>query len=170
MLPEVFPSNRRKYAEGALVLLIAVQIGLNLPRDIELMNIQLHREENSGSIALFHELESKYLPLPEVPVERMTRVYRDWKVYFPESEGYAVKTDWELASFALIDEWHPDLILLEKENVRTYSAPDVSGKAVNAEKMAETAAFYSAAAENAVSGYELMLENNFGMVFRKVQP
>ena len=66
--------------------------------------------------------------------------------------------------------YHPDLILLEKENVRTYSAPDVNGKAVNAEKMAETAAFYSAAAENAVPGYELMLENNFGIVFRKVQP
>ena len=170
MLPELFPNDRRKYVEGALVLLMAVQIGLNLPRDMELMNIQLHREENSGSIALFHELESNYLPLPEVPAERMTRVYRDWKVYFPESGGYAVKTDWDLANFALIEEWHPDLILLEKENVRTYSAPDVSENAVNAEKMAETAAFYSAAAENAVPGYELMLENNFGMVFRKVQP
>ena len=169
LLPEVFPSKRRKYAEAMMVIIIAVQVGINLPKDFELMKIQLHREENSGSIALFHKLNADYLPLPEVPAERMTRVYRDWKVYFPESEGYAVKTDWDLASFALIDEWHPDLILLEKENIRTYGAPDVVEKAVDAVKMAETASFYSAAADNSIPGYELLFENNFGMVFRKVQ-
>ena len=152
-----------------MVIIIAVQVGINLPKDFELMKIQLHREENSGSIALFHKLNADYLPLPDVPAERMTRVYRDWKVYFPESEGYAVKTDWDLASFALIDEWHPDLILLEKENIRTYGAPDVLEKAVDAVKMAETASFYSAAADNSIPGYELLFENNFGMVFRKVQ-
>ena len=64
----------------------------------------------------------------------------------------------------------PDLIILEKENIRTYSAADVTEKAVSAEKMAETSAFYSAAAGNTISGYELLLENNFGMVFRKVVP
>ena len=170
LLAYAFPKDSRKYAEYCLCFLLLVQTGLNLPADRDLLNIQLNREENSGSIALYHTLESSVLPLPEVPPERMTRIYRDWKAYFPEQEGYAVKTDWELASFPLIEEWHPDLILLEKENIRAYSAEGVLDAAVNREKMAETSAFYSAAAEKAIPGYQFLLENGFGVVFRKELP
>lgn len=169
-LVEAFPLKFRRYAVCGLLLVITGQIALNLPRDIEMIKVQLHREENSGSISLYHELEENYLPLPEVPAERMTRIYRDWKIYFPEQEGYAVKTDWELAAFSLIEDWHPDLILLEKENIRTYTAGDILDRAVSSEKMSEIAAFYSAAAEKNIPGYVLLLENDFGMVFRKVQP
>lgn len=165
----IFPAKFQKQAVSGLCLLILVQIALNLPRDVTLMQTQLKREENSGSIALYHELAENYLPLAEVPPERMTRIYRDWKVYFPESEGYAVKTDWNLASYALIEEWHPDLILLEKENIRLYSDLNVLDQAVNKEKMTETALFYASAAEKSIRGYELLFENNFGMVFRRVQ-
>ena len=100
----------------------------------------------------------------------MTRVFRDWKAYFPEQEGYAVETDWELGSLAFLEEWHPDLILLEKENIRAYSAEDVLEQAVNSDKMAETAAFYTAAAEKSIPGYEFLAENNFGMIFRRELP
>ena len=165
--PEILPERYRGSARNALYVLLVLQIGLNLRTDIRLMDIQLHREETSGSIALYNTLNADYLPLPEVPAERMTRVYRDWKVYFPEQEGYAVMTDWELASFPLIDEWHPDLILLEKENIRAYSAEDVLEQAVNSDKMVQTAAFYTAAAEKSIPGYEFLTENSFGMVFRR---
>ena len=72
-----------------------------------------------------------------------------------------------LASFPLIDEWHPDLILLEKENIRAYSAEGVLEQAVNSDKMVQTAAFYTAAAEKSIPGYEFLTENSFGMVFRR---
>jgi hypothetical protein len=170
LFADIFPERLRSYAELVLILFLIVQIGLNLPYDIKLMDTQIHREENSGSIALYRELASGYLPLPEVPAERMTRIYRDWKVYFPEQEGYAVMTDWNLASFALIGEWFPDLILLEKENIRTYGGDNILDRAVNIDKMSETAAFYSAAAENKIPGYDYLFENNFGVVFRMVQP
>ena len=169
-LPELVPGRFRKTAGITLCALLAVQIGLNLRTDKNLYEVQLHREENSGSIALYDELRDTYLPLPEVPEERMTRIYRDWKAYFPEQEGYAILTDWELASFPLIEDWHPDLILLEKENIRAYSAENVQSQAVDADKMAQTAAFYSAAAQKSIPGYELLMENSFGMVFRKEQP
>ena len=167
---EIFPLKFRKIAFYGIFLMIITQIGLNLPRDIEMMKIQLDREETSGSISLYHELKENYLPLPEIPAERMTRIYRDWKIYFPEQAGYAIKTDWELAAFPLIEDWHPDLILLEKENIQAYNAEGILEQAVSTEKMSEIAAFYSAAAEKNIPGYELLIENNFGMVFRKVQP
>ena len=169
-LPELFPEGSRKTAGAILCLFLAVQIGLNLRTDSALMDIQLHREETSGSIALYNELKEDHLPLPEVPEERMTRVYRDWKAYFPEQQGYAVRTDWELASFALIGEWQPDLILLEKENIKAFSAENITEQAVNDDKMSGTTAFYTAAAERAIPGYTVLLENNFGVVFRKDLP
>lgn len=168
--PEILPERYRGSAQKALYVLLALQIGLNLRTDIQLMKTQLHREENSGSIALYNMLRADHLPLKEVPPERMTRVYRDWKVYFPEQEGYAILTDWDLASFPLIEEWHPDLILLENENVRAYSAEGVAEQAVNSDKMAQTAAFYTAAAEKAIPGYEFLTGNSFGMAFRRELP
>ena len=169
-LPDLLPERMKRSVSILLAAFLVLQAGLNLRTDAGLLNTQLHREEDSGSIALYQMIRSEYLPLPEVPPERMTRIYRDWKVYFPEQEGYAVKTDWDLATLALIEDWHPDLILLEKENIRTYSAEGVLDQAVDAAKMAETSAFYSAAAAKEIPGYDFLTENNFGMVFRKELP
>ncbi len=166
-LTSVVPERYRKAASMLLCLIMAVQIGINLKTDTGLMKTHLHREETSGSIALYKTLESEYLPLPEVPAERMTRVFRDWKAYFPEQEGYAVETDWELGSFAFMEEWHPDLILLEKENIRAYSSDSVLASAVNTDRMRDAVEFYSAAAEKQLPGYGFLLENDFGVVFRK---
>ena len=153
-----------------LCLIMAVQIGINLKTDTGLLETQLHREETSGSIDLYKTLESEYLPLPEVPAERMTRVFRDWKAYFPDREGYAVETDWKLGSLAFIEEWHPDLILLEKENIRAYSSDSVLENAVNTDRMRDAVEFYSAAAGKQLPGYDFLFENDFGVVFRKEMP
>lgn len=169
-LPEIAPERFRKGIFLTLYPLILIQIGLNVQTDLNLWQTQLHREENSASIALYKELQENYLPLSGVPSERMTRVYRDWKAYFPEQEGFAILTDWELASFPLIEDWHPDLIILEKENIRAYSAEDITERAVNTDKMAQTHTFYRAAAEKNIPGYEFLAENNFGIVFRKELP
>ena len=169
-LQDWFPERMKRSAALCLGLLMAVQIGINLGMDRSLLQTQLTREDNSGSIALYKTLEEAYLPLPEVPAERMTRIYRDWKAYFPEQDGYAVMTDWDLATLGLIEEWHPDLILLEKENIRAYASEDILDQAVDREKMKETAAFYRAAAADEIPGYKLLFENGFGAVFRKELP
>lgn len=159
--------KRRPVLETLLCLCVLFQIGVNVKSDLALYRTQLTREENSASIALYHELEDEYLPLPEVPAERVTRVYRDWKAYFPEQDGYAVRTEWELADQALIDDWHPDLILLDKENIRVYSTDSAVENAVNPDRMTGIASFYASAAKNAIPGYSLLCENSFGMVFRR---
>ncbi len=167
----VFFENRNtKTASALLCLLLAVQIGINVKTCIPMIRSQLHREETSGAVEMYRTLWENILPLSEVPEERMTRIFRDWKVYYPEQDGYAVKTDWELGSFALLDEWHPDLVLLEQENVRTYSTEDILDQAVNTDRMKGTVDFYSAAAAKEIPGYEFLYEDNFGMVFKKVQP
>ncbi len=159
--------KRKPVFETLLCLCLLLQIGVNVKTDLGLYQTQLTREEDSASIALYHKLESEYLPLPEVPEERMTRVYRDWKAYFPEQDGCVVRTEWELADQALIDEWHPDLILLDKENIRAYSTDAALENAVNPVRMAGISAFYASAAQNAIPGYSLLCENSFGMVFRR---
>ncbi len=164
-------SGRCARAAGLLFcLLMAAQIGINLKTDAVLLNTHLQREETSGSIALYKTLESGYLPLPEVPSGRMTRVFRDWKAYFPAREGYAVETDWELGSLSFVEEWNPDLILLEKENIRAYSSEAVLDNAVNTDRMRDTVEFYTAAGGKRLPGYEFLFENDFGVVFRRSLP
>ena len=169
ILPE-FSVLSRKTIEYVLSVILVIQIGINLHTDSVLFDQQVHREETSESVNLYKILQTEYLPLSEVPAERMTRVFRDWKVYFPEQEGYAIMTDWELGSFAMLDEWQPDLVLLEQENIKAFSSESVLDNAVNTDRMRGAVAFYLAASEKNIPGYELLLENDFGMVFRKVQP
>jgi hypothetical protein len=169
-LIEIVPEHFRKQANAVFCIILLLQIGLNFRTNAGLLKTQLYREENSLSIALYNILAADHLPLPEVPENRMTRIYRDWKVYFPEQEGYAVKTDWDLASFGMIDEWHPDLILLEKENIRAYGKEEILDQAVNTDKMADTVRFYKSALEKNIPGYEFLFENGFGIVFRKELP
>ena len=170
LLPSLVKKPSQKNVELILALILAVQTGINMQMDSNLLKSQLHREENSGAIALYNSLRDTYLPLPEVPAERMTRIFRDWKAYFPEQEGYAVRTDWELGSMEFMEEWQPDLILLEKENIRAYSTEEVLDQAVNTDRMQSTVRFYSAAAQRTIPGYVYLLENNFGIVFRKELP
>ena len=65
---------------------------------------------------------------------------------------------------------HPDLILLEKENIRAYSSETVLDNAVNTDRMRDAVEFYSAAAAKKLPGYGFLFENDFGVVFRKDLP
>ena len=71
--------------------------------------------------------------------------------------------------------WHAAIhgvamILLEKENIRAYSSESILDNAVNTDRMRDTVAFYTAAAEKQMPGYEFLFENDFGVVFRKDLP
>lgn len=159
---------RSRKIQIPIMILMLLQIGLNLPKDVELVRAQLVREKDSGAISLYETVQEQ-LPLASVPESRMTRVYRDRKCYFPEQDGYAVKHDWDLPSFDLIEEWHPDLILLENAAIKAYADPSVLEEAVNPEDMAGVQAFYAAAAADEIPGYALFAENSYGKAWVKNQ-
>lgn len=159
--------SRSKLSLYFFTLILSVQVGLNTQTDISLYKTQLNRETDSPAIQLYHTFSSEYLPLKEVPPERMTRIFRDWKIYFPEQQGYAIMTDWEMATQAKINEWHPDLIFLEQENIRQFASKESLENAVDRNEMEPIHSFYSAAHENRIPGYQELYSNSFAKVFIK---
>ena len=98
----------------------------------------------------------------------MIRVFRDWKVYFPDQEGFAVQMDWNMATLDKINEWQPDLIILEEENLKEFSDPTIIDHAVNPEEMKLIHSFYQQAASDQIPGYDRIMQNSFGSVYVRV--
>jgi hypothetical protein len=153
---------RRLVWIGAGVLIVA-QLGLFARTDVTLVAAQLAREETSKSLAFTRALEEKVLAqMPSAP----RVVYRDWRVYFPRQNSWQqVEMNWDLATYAYIDELKPDLILLERENVLLFAKPEVVGEAVKPEQMKLMHAFYGDAAASKLKGYRLAYMDGFGYAF-----
>ncbi len=164
-----FGTNIRKVMYGILTLLIAFQFSLNIRLDHSLYRDQLSRETESSSIALYHQIENEIIPVLKSKVNnRMIRVFRDWKVYFPDQEGFAVQMDWNMATLDKINEWQPDLIILEEENLKEFSNPTIIDHAVNPEEMKLIHSFYQQAASDQIPGYDRIMQNSFGSVYVRV--
>ena len=164
-----FGTNIRKVMYGILTLLIAFQFSLNIRLDHSLYRDQLSRETESSSIALYHQIENEIIPVLKSKVNnRMIRVFRDWKVYFPDQEGVAVQMDWNMATLDKINEWQPDLIILEEENLKEFSDPTIIDHAVNPEEMKLIHSFYQQAASDQIPGYDRIMQNSFGSVYVRV--
>lgn len=158
----------KKLLMGICLLSVMYQFGMNISRDVTLYQSQLRREADSASIALYQEIREQLLPALKMPENRMLRIFRDWKVYYPETPGKTVvNMNWEMITLDQIEDWHPDLIILEKENIRMFSDPSILENAVNQDRMQAVQHFYALAASDAIPDFHAELENSFGTVYVK---
>lgn len=148
--------NGLRLSAGGLIL---IQVVLFSVADAEIYRRQLLREQTSESIAFEHIIAEKVVPL--LP-ERGVAVYRDWGVYFPERDGYRVELNWDLPTYAYLQDFNPDLILVETQNVKQYGTEQAVAGAVNPEHMREVAAFYQDVANDTVPGYRTVYQDAFG--------
>ncbi len=142
--------------------LILFQFVLFIQSDVEIINRQLHREADSQSIAFYNRVREKVLP--EITADHL-RVYRDWHIYFPDSAQVKVAMEWDFATHAMIEELRPDLILLEKENVKAFSNRDMVAQAIDPGDIKPVYLFYKDAAADQLQGYSKVLEDSFGVAF-----
>jgi hypothetical protein len=150
--------------------LALMQFGRNLAADVPIYQDQLNRESTSASIQFYSVIEREILPDLRAGIgDKILRVSKDWKIYFPQQEQTAVQMDWDMLTLAAIEEWNPDLILLENENVELFSEPDILTEAVNPEKMEKIQQFYTLAAENQLLGYSLASQNRFGSAYIRIE-
>jgi hypothetical protein len=143
----------------AAVGLILAQGILFTVTDVGIYRTQLLREQTSPSTAFEHTIEEKVVPL--LP-KRGVAVYRDWGVYFPERDGYRVELNWDLPTYTYLQDFNPDLILVETQNVKQYGTETAVEQAVNPEHMSEVAAFYQDVANDAVPGFRTVYKDAFG--------
>ena len=151
-------------AQIAMSGVILFQSVLFLKSDIEIYTMQFQRESDSQSIVFYNRVQEKVLP--EIKADHL-RVYRDWHIYFPASEGVEVAMEWDFATYAMIEALNPDLILLEKENVNAFSNAKIVSQAVDPGNIKPVYLFYRDAAEDQLPGYHEVLEDSFGIVFAR---
>jgi hypothetical protein len=142
--------------------LIVLQAGLFLRIDVQDYLSGLNREKTSASINFYNALEDELKA--SLPGQKLV-VYRDWHMYFPQSEGKDVEIDWTLPNYAYIKDLNPDLMLLEVDNIKAYSLPSAISQAVNPEDMKLTYTFYLDASKKQIAGYRLLMDNRFGAAF-----
>jgi hypothetical protein len=142
--------------------LIVLQAGLFLNTDIQDYLSGLNREKTSPSIIFYNALEAQ---LKTNLAGQKLVVYRDWHMYFPEREGKDVEIDWTLPNYAYINDLNPDLMLLEEDNIKTYSQANAISQAVNPEDMRQTYTFYLDASKKQIAGYQLLLDSHFGAAY-----
>ncbi|MHC1773154.1 MAG: hypothetical protein AB9907_15765 [Flexilinea sp.] len=161
-------SGRSKRIPGILfTLLILLQWIPNLAQTVSLYRTQLSREAESPSIRLYEQVKNEIIPGFSIPGNRMLRIFRDWKIYFPEQDGIAIKMDWNMATLELIQEWDPELILLEQENIKMFGDPAILGTAVDTGSLQPVSEFYAMAGQDTIPGYRKTFENSFAVVFEK---
>lgn len=168
LLPDELPRRIRSGQDMLPLLMLTViflQAGAFAFTDFRYYENQLNREAQSASLAFYRTVRQKVVePLAG---RQPIRVYRDWKVYFPSQDRVATFMDWELASYDLLEEMQPDLVLLEKVNVRLYGAPDFLANAADPIRQAPMHQFYADALVGKISGYSLVFADEFGLVFQR---
>lgn len=147
--------------QWALVALLAWQAGMFAVGSGQQYLRGLQRERTSASLQFYRSVQ------PLLAADAPLHIYRDWKVYFPSQSGLSVFMDWDLGSHDMLNSERPDVLLLERVNVEAYGAEDYLDSAPDPERLEPMHRFYRAALLHQLTGYELVYEDRFGLVFTR---
>ncbi len=144
-----------------LVILLLVQFGLYVQKDIEIYTDILYREERSESIAFYKDVQQ--LLVEQNINEQQLKIYRDPTAYVPPEPNYEILMKWKLASYDYINQHQPDLLLLEMAYILEFIKPDAVENAVDPGDMLAWQQFYGDAYKNQLNGYSIFYQNDYGL-------
>jgi hypothetical protein len=124
-----------------------------------------HEETTSPSIQFFTRVNEAYLE--KLPTDKNFTFYRDWRAYVAPQNNWNVVMNWDLADYSKMDELKPAVIFLETENILYFSDATKLNIALDETGMQLKYYFYTDAKNDAVKGYVLLAENNFGKAFAR---
>ena len=124
-----------------------------------------HEEANSPSIQFFNQVDAAYLS--KLPADKNFTLYRDWRAYVAPRSNWNVVMNWDLADYSKMGELRPAVIFLESENIKYFSDAAKLDIALDETGMQLKYRFYSDAKNNAINGYVLLAESNFGKAFAR---
>lgn len=158
-----------KWVTSIFAALWLVQFCANLVGDAALVREQADREINSAKIRFMAEIDPDVeRALAQVQREnRMLRVLRDSKVYFPERDGVNIRQDWDMLTNADVEEYRPDWILIETENLARLGDRDILDEAIDFEKMTQIVDFYEAVRGDQLPNYRVFRRNEAVVLLTK---
>jgi hypothetical protein len=157
-----------KRISGILLLLIClvvigIQLVSNFLYDCDYYVHELEREETSLSIAFFSKLDDEYLS--NIPEVEDLLVYRDIRVYVPDTSAWNSQYKWGVIDYEDILEIAPDIILLSRQRALDYTSAGVIEAADDPAQMEKTYNFYFTALEHTIPEYHILYEDDFGLAF-----
>jgi hypothetical protein len=155
--------NRKFLLPSIGVLTLAVLLGIDGVQMNSGLRQTSQKESQSASIQFFDQVNADFLS--RLPTDHNFTVYRDWRAYVAPQSNWNVVMDWNLCDYSRVEELKPAVIFLEQENIHFFSNEQNVANALDASGMQMKYRFYTDAANNNISGYRLMEENNFGKAF-----
>ena len=145
--------------------IILAQFVLFVRTDVNMFFGWLQREKTAPGIQFYEDLEREYLST--LPEETPLTIYRDWHLYAPDRPGWRVEMDWGLATYNMVADIDPDLILLEQDYIAIFTAPDAFENASDRGKMEAWQQFYTDAINDAVPGYQMVYQDHTGIALAR---
>ena len=167
LLPDFQGWKSKKLISLVVLMGLLIQLWVSFSYDISKYKQVLQREKTSESIQFYqifqNELQTQQTELPQ-------KVFRDWQIYIPDDAPYQVEFDWNNATYPLIKTLNPDILLLEQARIKLFSGQETGAQLTSGIDESELKSFYSDAAKGQIRGYNLIFENNFGKIFKKLNP
>jgi len=147
---------------GIVLTVIAYQFAVNINKDIKLFHEVLVREKQEGSIAFYDTLEQDYLP--RIQTEEQIIIFRDVRMYFPETSNWDVRTYWN-SKYSTIEKIKPDIIILWSQRILDYTQKGALESAVDPAAFQDTYTFFVDADHDQLRGYRLVFRDKEGLMF-----
>jgi hypothetical protein len=164
--PPFTPKNNRTPLSwvwgGSILILLAVQFAVFINKDVLLYRDVLAREENEKSLVFYAVLEQDYLP--RIQTDRQLKVFRDVRMYFPESPRWNVRTYWN-SKYSTIENIKPDIIILWSQRILDYTNENALENAVDPDTFQDTYTFFVDADNDQIRGYRLIYRDEEGLMF-----
>ena len=147
----------------SIVLIMLITIGINTVHTANAIQATSQREETSPSLTMFDTFKSKYLT--SLPANTPLIIYRDWRAYVADDPHWRVIYNWNLATYAYIEENKPDFLFIEFENAHYFADEAKLAIALDESAMQQMYDFYTDVLNEKVTGYPLLHKDSFGYIF-----
>ncbi|MBI5953197.1 MAG: hypothetical protein HY865_16200 [Chloroflexi bacterium] len=147
---------------GLIFAVILYQFVAYVNKDVTLYREVLTREENEKSLVFYEVLEQDYLP--RIQTDEQLKVFRDVRMYFPESPRWIVRTYWN-SKYSTIEKIKPDIIILWSQRILDYTSESAQQNAVDPESFQDTFTFFVDADRDQLRGYRLVYRDGEGLMF-----
>ncbi|MBE0672913.1 MAG: hypothetical protein IH588_20230 [Anaerolineales bacterium] len=142
--------------------IVAAQIFYSLGRDVELYTENLHREETSPSLQFYAKIEKDYIS--KIVLDRQLIIFRDVMMYVPNAPRYQDHFKWGVSDYEVALKNNPDVLILNKQHLYDYTQPGQLETASDPD-FALTVQFYNDVLNGTVTGYTLLYQDEFGIVY-----
>lgn len=162
--PKLFANEKYHLIKGVSYLSIIIifwQLFVYTQQNINMYSTHLKREQTSESIRFFYEVKENHLgPLSEL---KSIRIYRDPRLYVPNSPPWIPMSSFKMLTYEYFEEKNPQVILLMRQRILDYTNDGIvpEDQAV----YEKSYLFYTDAENGELSGYQLIYEDDFGLVY-----